>query len=195
MKAKAKHHIFFVDDEQGIRKVASQALEQLGCDVTCFPNAIACLDQIVENDCALLITDVKMPGIDGLTLLARVKRVAPWVPVMVITGYGDIPMAVRAMKAGAVDFIEKPFDRTIFLQKVSTALDNTDFHHSEAGKHITSAEKKVLKLILEGRSNKQIAFSLDRAMRTVELHRSKIMRKFNVDNVVDLVKKAALMEF
>jgi FixJ family two-component response regulator len=134
-----------------------------------------------------------MPGMDGLTLLRSVKRVAPWVSVMVITGFGDIPMSVRALKLGAVDFVEKPLEREIFLHKVKTILRQDDFIDSPAGQALTKTEKKVLKLILEGRRNKEIAYKLQRALRTVERHRSNIMHKLGVDNIVDLVKKAIVI--
>ncbi len=130
---------------------------------------------------------------DGLTLLTKAKRIAPWVSVMVITGYGDIPMAVRALKLGAVDFVEKPLDRDVFLNKVKSVLNENNFSDSSVGRALTKTEKKVLKLILDGMGNKGIAYKLGRALRTVELHRSHIMHKFGVDNVVDLVKKAAPM--
>jgi two-component system response regulator TtrR len=132
-----------------------------------------------------------MPGMDGLTLLNRVRRVAPWVSVMVITGFGDIPMSVRALKSGAVDFIEKPLDRKTFLHKVKTILKQDDYIDTPASQILTKVEKKVLKLVLEGNGNKRIAYLLDRTMRTVERHRSNVMKKFGVDNIVDLVKKAA----
>ena len=185
--------MFFVDDEPGIRRIVADELKRLGCKVSCFASAIECLEQLPEQDCNLLITDVKMPGMDGLTLLSRVKCVAPWVSVMVITGFGDIPMSVRALKLGAVDFVEKPLEREIFLHKVKTILRQDDFIDSPAGQALTETEKKVLKLILEGRGNKEIAYRLQRALRTVERHRSNIMHKFGVDNVVDLVKRAALI--
>ena len=118
MKIKTKKYdVFFVDDDEGICKIIAEELEALGCRVKCFTRAQECLDVLAEQNCNLLITDVKMPGMDGLSLLRMVKHVAPWVSVMVITGFGDIPMSVRAMKSGAVDFIEKPLDRRVFLSK------------------------------------------------------------------------------
>ena len=193
MKAGTKQHVFFVDDEPGIRGIVADELKRLGCKVSCFASAVECLEQLPEQDCNLLITDVKMPGMDGLTLLSRVKCVAPWVSVMVITGFGDIPMSVRALKLGAADFVEKPLEREIFLHKVKTILRQDDFVDSPAGQALTKTEKKVLKLILEGKGNKQMAYKLQRALRTVERHRSNIMHKFGVDNIVDLVKKTALI--
>lgn len=194
MRTKTKQYdVFFVDDDAGIRRIITDELKRLGCKVSCFASAIECLEQLPEQDCNLLITDVKMPGMDGLTLLSRVKRVAPWVSVMIITGFGDIPMSVRALKLGAVDFIEKPLDRKEFLHKVKTIPKQDNFVDTPAGHTLTKVEKRILKLILEGKGNKEIAYILNRAMRTVERHRSDIMHKFGVDNIVDLVKKAALI--
>ena len=188
-----KHDIFFVDDDPCVRSAVADDLEDLGCKVKCFARAKDCLEQLPNKNCNLLITDVKMPDMDGLTLLSRVKEVAPWVSVMVITGFGDIPMCAKALKMGAVDFIEKPFERDIFLHKVKTILKQDDFTDSRVGQALTKTEKKVLKLILDGEGNKQIARKLKRALRSVERHRSSIMHKFGVDNLVDLVKKTDLI--
>ena len=195
MISKAKQYdVFFVDDDEGIRKLISEELGRVNCNVSCFSNGADCLEQIAKQDCSLLITDVIMPGMDGLTLLSKVRHLAPWVSVMMISGFADIPMSVRAFKLGAVDFIEKPLDRKIFLYKVKTILERNDYIDSPASHKLTKVEKKILKLILEGKGNKQIAYILNRAVRTVERHRSGVMRKFGVDNIVDLVKKAMLID-
>jgi two-component system response regulator FixJ len=110
---------------------------------------------------------------------------------MVITGFGDIRMAVRAIKLGAVDFVEKPLDRKLFLHKVKTILRQDDFVDTPACQALTKTEKKILKLILEGKCNKEMAYELQRDTRTIERHRSDIMHKLGVDNIVDLVKKTA----
>jgi two-component system response regulator TtrR len=192
MKTRTKQYdVFFVDDDAGIRKLISEELEGMGCKVSCFSNGAECLEQLPKQNCNLLITDVKMPGMDGITLLSRVKRVAPWVSVMVITGFGDVPMSVRALKLGAVDFVEKPLDRKSFLYKVKTILRQDDFVDTSVCQALTKTEKKILKLILEGKCNKEMAYEVQRDTRTIERHRSGIMRKFGVDNIVDLVKKTA----
>ena len=188
-----KYDVFFVDDDAGIRELISEELERLGCRFRSFARAADCLEVIAKENCDLLVTDVKMPGMDGLSLLNRVKQAAPWVPVIVITGFGDIPMSVRAVKSGAVDFIEKPLDRKVFLHKVRTALEQSNFVDIPVHKGLTKSERKVLNLLLQGKANKEIAYILGRTVRTIERHRSKVMHKFNVDNVVDLVKKAGLM--
>ncbi len=134
-----------------------------------------------------------MPEMDGIELLAKAKRLAPWMPILVITGYGDIPTAVTAIKAGAVDFIEKPLDRKSFLWKVKSILQQNTFDDSYKGKPLTESEMIVLKLVITGKSNKEIAYLLHRSVRTIEVHRSHLMRKLDVDSVVNLVKRAAMM--
>jgi len=190
---KVKKRIFFVDNEPSVRRAVGRTLKQLGSKVNCFANAADCLEQLRLQSCDLLITDVKMPGMDGIELVCRAKRLVPWLPVLVVTGYGDIPLAVRAIKVGAVNFIEKPLERHSFLAAVESALEQNSPYDGLLGKAISKAEKKVLRLLLDGRSNKEIAHTLHRSIRTVEVHRRNIMRKLNVDSVAGLVKRAAKM--
>ena len=136
-----------------------------------------------------------MPGISGLELLSKAKKTAPWLPVIVITSYADIAMAVQAVKNGAFDFVEKPLEVDKFIDLIDLALKHNKLDDSTVGKPLTKAEKIVLKLILDGMSNRGIAYTLHRSERTVEVHRSHIMRKLNVDNVVDLVKRVASLSF
>ncbi len=184
-------HIFLVDDEPDVLKSIALTLRSYRYPVSSFDTAAECLEQLRRRDCDLLITDVKMQDMDGIELLAEVKRIAPYVPVLLITGYADIPMAVKAMKAGAFDFIEKPFNKNNFMQKVEAALKDAGYCEPPDNEPLTKVQKKILKLILSGKSNKQIALILKRSVRTVEVHRSKIMRKFEVDNIVELVRKAS----
>jgi FixJ family two-component response regulator len=186
-------HIFFVDDEPAVCRSVSQTLKRSGYTVSCFADAADCLEQLRMQSCDLLITDVRMPGIDGIELVRRAKRIVPWLPILVITGYGDIPMAVRAVKAGATEFIEKPLQKQSFLAAVQAALSRQDLGNLLKGKSLTKKEIAILRLILEGRSNKEIAQILHRSIRTVEDHRRHIMRKLDVINVIDLVKRAAVM--
>jgi FixJ family two-component response regulator len=191
---KAAHpKIFFVDDEATMRTTIADTLSKLGYEVTCFANAKNCLAEVEQTGCNLLISDVKMPGMDGLELLSRMKRVAPWIPVILITGYGSIQMAVYATKIGAVEFIEKPFSREMFVEKVNSTISRNEYDRQAAGIKLTKTEKRVLKLILEGNGNKAIAQKLGCALRTVEFHRSHIFHKFGVNNAVSLTKKAMVM--
>jgi two-component system response regulator FixJ len=186
-------HIFFVDDEAGIREIVRKTLKSPDTEVSCFASARACLEQLRSRKCDLLITDVRMPGMDGLELLTRTRRIAPWVAVLVVSGYGDIPMAVRALKAGAADFIEKPLTKEGLLSAVESALALKAEADPFVGKELTKAERRVLHFILEGKSNRETAHILHRSEKTIEVHRNHIMRKLGVDNVVGLIRRAAAM--
>ena len=186
-------HIFFVDDESGIRETVLKTLRSLETEVSCFASARDCLEQLRSTKCDLLITDVRMPEMDGLELVARAKRIAPWIAVVVVSGYGDIPMAVRALKAGAVDFLEKPLTKQGLLSSVESALSQSHAGDPVVGKELTKAERRVLHFILDGKSNRETAQILHRSEKTIEVHRNHIMRKLGVDNIVGLIKRAAAM--
>lgn len=186
-------HIFFLDDEPTVRQVIKETLEDSNYIVSCFDSPIECLAKLRSKKCDLLITDLKMPEKDGIELLMDVQHLAPWVPVLMITGYGDIPTAVKAMKAGAVDFIEKPLEKKNFVHKIQSILNKNVSSHSYLGTSLTRTEKKILHLVIDGMSNKEIAVLLHRSARTIEVHRAHIMHKLGVDNLVDLVKRVAKM--
>ncbi len=188
-----KQHVFFVDDGPKVRKMVGRTLEQAGLKVRCFARAVECLKQLHSQTCDLLITDVKMPEMDGIELLTKVKRIIPSLPVLVITGYGDIPMAVKALKTGASDFIEKPLDRQSFLSAVDSVLKRNTQNHPLVGKVLTKTEMRVLRLILDGKSTKEIAGLLHRSTRTIEDHRTHIMRKLGANDLMDLVKLVAVV--
>ncbi len=193
MAQSEKRYIFFLDDEEKIREVVKETLEGSGFDVECFDSPSECLAQLRSVNCDLLITDLRMPEKDGIELLAEVKQLAPWVPVLVITGYGDVPTAVKAIKGGAVDFIEKPLAKETFIRKVKSILQHGVPGNARLGQLLTRAEAHILKLIIQGKSNRDIANSLNRSTRTIEVHRAHLMRKLGVDNVIDLVKLGAAM--
>ncbi|MHC4205114.1 MAG: response regulator transcription factor [Planctomycetota bacterium] len=186
-------HIFFLDDEPTVREVVKETLENSNFTVSCFSSPIDCLKRLRSKKCDLLITDLKMPEKDGIELLTDIQHLAPWVPVLMITGYGDIPTAVRAMQAGAVDFIEKPLDKKNFVRKIISILKKNVAAHSNLGTSLTQTEKKILQLVINGMSNKEIAHLLHRSPRTIEVHRAHIMHKLGVDNLVDLVKRVSTM--
>jgi len=186
-------HIFFVDDELPVRKAVTHTLENAGFRVSSFSCAPDCLQQLRCQTCDLLITDVRMPGMNGTELLTEIRQTAPWVPVVILTGYGDVPMTRAAFKQGAVDFIEKPFTRQTLLSAVESALGRVSLPASLRGKPLTRTEMQVLRLILEGKTSREIARARQRALRTIEDQRTNIMRKLGVDNLVDLVKRAVLL--
>jgi len=191
MENAASGHVLFVDDEPKIRMVVRKTLERVGVSVRCFEGADACLAYLESVPCDLLITDVKMPGKDGIQLLMEVRKQRPWLPVLVVTGFGDVPMAVRALKGGAADFIEKPLDREAFLKTVQTLLKENFERNSVVNHDLTNAEIRVLHLILEGKNNREIAAALHRSPRTVEVHRSHVMHKMGASNLVELLRRAA----
>jgi two-component system response regulator FixJ len=193
MAHSVRRHVFFLDDEPEVREVVRETLQESGVEVTCFGSPAECLAQLRSQRCDLLITDLRMPEKSGMELLADVKRFAPWVPVLMITGYGDVPTAVKAIKSGAVDFIEKPLAKRSFVRKVKSILGRDAPGGPRFGKPLTSTEASVLRLVIEGKSNRGIANSLNRSVRTIEAHRAHLMQKLGVNNVVDLVKMGALM--
>ena len=166
-----------------------ETLEDSGARISSFTDASDCLRQLRAQRCDLLIADLRMPGMDGLELLKRVRVFAPELSVLMITGYGDVPSAVEAMKSGAVNFIEKPLVKSDFLREVRSLLKQNIFVETKHG--LTRTETRVLMLILAGRSNKEIATALNRSKRTVETHRARIMEKFGVDSLIELVKLSA----
>ena len=151
-----------------------------------------CLENLQSQRCDLLIADLRMPGMDGIELTRKIKHRRPWIPVLILTGYGDIPTAVQAIKAGAADFIEKPLDKKSFVRKVKSLLpENGNGKH--LGEPLTRSEQRVLRFVLGGKSNKEIANLLNRSKRTIEVHRAHVMHKLGVESLVDLVKRAAAM--
>lgn len=185
-------HIVFVDDEPKVRMVVRKTLERVGAHVRCFASAEECLAGFDSLQCDLLITDVKMPGKDGIELLLEVKKRFPWLPVIVMTGFGDVPTAVKALKGGAADFVEKPLDRDVFLKTVRSLLQRSESDAS-VSRMLTKTEKRILYLILEGKNNREIAAVLHRSPRTVEVHRSHVMHKMGVNNIVELLRCSAEM--
>jgi FixJ family two-component response regulator len=183
-----RQSVYFVDNEPSVCKAVGRTLNQLDVCVSCFTSPVECLNQLERQHCDLLITDVKMPEMSGLEVLKQAKSIAPWMPVLMVTGFGDIPTAVKAVKMGAADFMEKPLERDSFLQLVEKLLDYSLRWTQLIGQPLTKTETKVLCYVLDGKSSKEIASRLHRSLRTVELHRQHIMRKFGVENVVELVR-------
>ncbi len=188
-----KTHVFVVDDDSCILDAISLNLKKARIGCTCFGDADDCLQSLHVQNCDLLVTDVRMPDKDGIELLTQARHIVPWLPAIVMTSYGDIPMAVKAVKAGAVGFVEKPLQWEDFLTLVQTTIEQDHLNDALRGKPLTKTEKNILHQILQGKSNRAIASTFNRSIRTIEVHRSHIMHKLDVDNVVDLVKRATVM--
>ncbi|OHB76682.1 MAG: hypothetical protein A2Z25_13835 [Planctomycetes bacterium RBG_16_55_9] len=193
MPQRPKPRVFFLDDESSVRDVVKETLEESGIEVVCFDSPAECLAQLRTTRCGLLITDLRMPGKNGIEVLSEVRQSFPWLPVLMITAYGDIPTAVKAIKAGAVDFIEKPLPKETLVRKVKVILERSASAPARLGKPLTRAEAPILRLIMQGMSNKEIATLTNRSIRTIETHRAHIMQKFGVDNIIDFLKLGAAM--
>lgn len=195
MNPLSQQNIFIVDDDESILKVVGRTLKQAGAEVTCFTRAAACLEQLRSKQCDLLITDLRMPGMSGMELLREAKRIMPSLPVVVITAYGDVPVAVEAMKAGAADFLEKPLERQSFLSAVGFAIRQSMRSHPTVLRLFTQTELQVLRLILQGKSTKDIAALRNRSIRTIEDERRRIMAKVGANNMVELIRYVAVVRF
>ncbi len=195
--------IFVVDDEPSVRKSIQLILERLGFEIKLFESGQAFLDDIEAADIGCLITDVRMPGMDGLQLLEQIQQLQSRLAILLLTGHGDIKMAVRAMKLGATDFLEKPVDPHSLRQKVSDALNEVVIRSGELEEglevkaileSLTPREREVLELLANGKSAKAIALILGTAHNTVRVQRANIIRKMKADNVVDLIRMFKLVE-
>lgn len=195
--------IFIVDDDEAVRDSLRWLLEANGYRVRSFDRAEEFLSAYDPEQVGVLIADVRMPGMSGLELQEElIARKAP-LPIVFITGHGDVPMAVSTMKKGAVDFLEKPFNetdlRTIVARMLRQATDRVsqaqaERNHQEVLARLTAREQQVLERIVAGRLNKQIAGDLNISIKTVEAHRANIMEKLEVTTVADLMKIALTKE-
>jgi len=192
--------IFVVDDDASVRKSLARLLGSHGLTVETFDSAEQFLRREPYGGTGCIILDVRMPGLSGIALHDELARTDYHVPVIFITGHGDIPMGVEAMKKGASDFLPKPFEESQLLDAVNRALeksahDRADRTEAERARmridRLTPREREVLPYIIAGMLNKQIAFKLDIAEKTIKVHRGHIMEKLGVDSVVELVRFAA----
>ena len=194
-----KGTVYVVDDDEAVRDSVQWLLEGSDYRVRCFESAEAFLSRFDQREVACLIVDVRMGGMTGLDLQNRLQEMRSPLPMIFITGHGDVPMAVETMKKGAMDFIQKPFNEAHLLAMVERMLDVA--RESFAGLQqaanrealmakLTLRESQVLERIVAGRLNKQIADDLGISIKTVEAHRANIMEKLNANTVADLLKTA-----
>ena len=188
--------IFVVDDDDAARRSLRALLEFSGYRVNAYSSAEACLDDAPSSG-KCLITDVRMPGMDGLGLQSELTRRGITVPVILITGHGDVALAVNGMKAGALDFVEKPFEAAVLLNSVERALafsmqaESSSAAESSALKQLallTRREREVFNKIVAGLSNKVAAYELGISPRTIEIYRCHIMKKMNARSLADLTR-------
>ena len=193
--------IFVIDDDDAVRQSLEFLLKTAGYAVTGFDSAKAFLEILPQLRSGCIITDVRMPEITGIDLLRRIKERGVDIPVIVITGHGDISLAVDAMKLGAVDFLEKPFDDDQLLAALKSAL-NQDADQAERKAELSeihdklavlsNRERQVLDGLVAGSANKTIAFDLGISPRTVEIYRANLMTKMAANSLSDLVRMAMM---
>lgn len=191
--------VFIVDDDADVRDSLRALLESARFDVEDFPSAASFLAAVTPGRGACLVADVRMPDMDGLALQEELVKRGVDLPVIIVTGHGEVPLAVRAMKAGAVDFIEKPYDDDLLLESVGRAqalnlnLRAKASSAQEAAERIstlTPREREVLEHLVAGQPNKVIAHELGISPRTVEIHRAHLMEKMQARSLSDLVRIA-----
>ena len=198
-----KHKIYLVDDDEAVRHALSYFLKGQGYTVELFDSAESFLAQYIEPVACVLVLDLRMGGMSGLELQAKLKELHLNCQIVFITGHGDIQLSVMAMKAGAISFLEKPFSNQDLLSAVEEACAravesddaNTRTYRARARyEGLTPREQQVMSLMVQGKMNKEIASALDVSIRTVEVHRSKVMQKMNVQSLPDLVRVADLCD-
>jgi two-component system response regulator FixJ len=193
--------IYVIDDDDAVRQSLEFLLRTHGIAVRGFESAKAFLEILPQIQSGCIVTDVRMPEVTGIDLLRRVKELKLDIPVVVITGHGDITLAVEAMKIGAVDFLEKPFDDDLLLAAVRSALsweadaakrkaEHADIYDKLAA--LSNRERQVLEGLVAGNANKTIAFDLGISPRTVEIYRANVMTKMAANSLSDLVRMAMM---
>jgi two-component system response regulator FixJ len=195
--------VHVVDDDVAVRKSLAFLLASEGLPVRLHESASAFLEDVSGVDAGCIVTDVRMPGIDGIEFLRRLKERGIVLPVIVMTGHADVPMAVEAMKEGAVDFLEKPFSDDAFLATVHQALLRQE-RSSHQGAQVAQVqgrfeilserERQVLDGLVAGKANKVIAYDLGISPRTVEIYRANVMAKMQAKSLSELVRLALLIE-
>jgi two-component system, LuxR family, response regulator FixJ len=189
--------VFVVDDDDAVRTSLRLLLKSVGLPVETFPSAQEFLDAFDAERAGCLVLDIRMPGMSGLELQQRLNEIHAIIPIVFITGHGDVPMAVEAMQHGAVDFIQKPFRDQDLIDRINQALEKD--RDNRAGlkerdairrrmQQLTPREREVLDLVTQGKANKVIAGDLNVSQRTVEIHRARVMEKMGASSLAHLVR-------
>ena len=193
--------IYVIDDDDAARHSLEFLLKTAGLTVRSFDGAQAFLDVLPKIKSGCIVTDVRMPEITGIDLLRKVKELGVDLPVIVITGHGDISLAVEAMKIGALDFLEKPFDDEVLLASVRSALNQLNQDQKRQAERneierrlaaLSNRERDVLEGLVSGHANKQIAYDLGISPRTIEIYRANLMTKMQAASLSDLVRMSLI---
>lgn len=195
--------VFVLDDDASMRKSIRWLIEDAGYTVREFENAQEFLESTDAQDAGCLLLDVRMPGMSGIELQHELQLRSYRMPVIVITAHADVPMAVNALKLGAMDFIEKPFNEKVLLDRVRRALEEDVNKREEAAdvdqvvtrmERLTHRERQVMELVISGASNKEMAAALEVTCKTIEAHRAKVMSKMEAGSLAELVRACMRVE-
>ncbi|MFN8627522.1 MAG: response regulator [Candidatus Binatia bacterium] len=189
--------VFVIDDDADMREALQSLLESVGLEATTFPGAQQFLDRYDPATPGCMVLDIRMPGMSGLDLQGTLTMRGIDIPVIIVTGHAEVPVAVQALKSGAFDFIEKPFSPQLLLDRIRRALE-VDTQRRQAAQEraaimacvaeLTPRERQVMDLVVAGKANKVIASELGLSPKTVEVHRAQVMRKMRVDSLAELVR-------
>ena len=189
--------VYVVDDDESVRKSLARLIRSVGLPVETFPSAQAFLDAPRADRPSCLILDLRLPGASGLELQTALGDAGRTLPIIFISGVATVPASVRAMKGGALDFLQKPFDEAELLDRIRQALGRSHEARAEHARRdavqrrlgaLTPRERQVLDLVVAGKLNQQIAAELGAAEKTIKIHRGRVMRKMQADSVADLVR-------
>jgi len=193
--------VFLVDDDEAIRHSASFMLRHAGYIVKTYPDGLSFLDSVSDEHEGCILLDVRMPGMDGLAVQGALNQRGINMPVIILTGHGDVPVAVEAMKGGAIEFLEKPYEKQALVSAIesaftlldSQAADDKRSHEAKARlTDLTPRETQVLECLVDGLTNKGIAEALSISPRTVEIHRAHMMEKLQADSLSSALRLAFL---
>jgi FixJ family two-component response regulator len=196
-QSKVSPTVFIVDDDAAIRFAMQSLMESVGLQHEIFASADEFLEKVTAQPPGCLVLDIRMPGLGGLELQQELISRNNTLPIIFITGHGDVPMAVEAMQKGAVDFIQKPFRDQELLDRIREALATDQRRRAKRERveqvrarlaKLTKREREVFDLVVTGKPNKIIAFELDVSQRTIEIHRARVMEKMEAGSLADLVK-------
>jgi len=194
------HTVFLVDDDASVRRALARLIKSAGHQVQAFSSAREFLDTVPQTaGPACLVLDIRMPGLSGIDLQRQLQATSHTLPIIFITGHGDIPMSVKAIKAGAVDFLPKPVKDTDLLRAIEQAVARSVHDRAERDElediqrrveKLTPREREVMALVVRGLLNKQIAFELGTVEKTIKVHRARVMKKMQVGSLAELVRVA-----
>jgi two-component system response regulator FixJ len=195
--------VHLIDDDEAVREALTILLTEAGFTVRSHKSGTDFLDQLASIAPGCIVSDIRMPGIDGLELQQRLNESQIKLPLIFITGHGDVQMAVQAMRNGAVNFIEKPFDDATLIDAIELAFQSPQMASTapvtaeikERMNTLTPREKEVLTCLIAGKLNKIMAFELDMSVRTVEVHRARIMQKMQAHSLSELVRMVLSVEY